>query len=326
MILQCDETKPICHNCTSRQLDCIYPPPEEQATPQRRSVSKELLNPSTASSRPSSTPSPLYPSSSTSSSAISHPHILPPIVDPERHSTYPQYAETLLPIGCPTHLSDLSLMHHFVTRTSSTLTGRKDIQLFWQRDAPVLAFLPEYSYLLSAILATAAAHRAVTHTSGTSTTGTSTNQSDSVTGASYHHKTLISFRDAMARLPTDPKEISTETSAALFATSTLIALYALAMTDSDTRGGDTELAVRAGGEYELLSQRIFAGSASSINTGSSGSSSISTSPSSFAPTNNNNIIPYSTRPIFTPPGYLAQPPRRRLCPIILHPQLARPRQ
>ncbi|KAJ0426876.1 hypothetical protein BJY00DRAFT_306869 [Aspergillus carlsbadensis] len=183
--VKCDEEKPACRKCNVHGVTCSFTPrPNTSSQPAQRPPTSSTSSPVGSSSPPESTPPGLTPSP----------------------------------------ISDLELLHHYTTSTCYTLSRVPAIQAVWRDQAPRIGFSPRFGFVLHAILAISALHKA--HTS--SDQGY---RATCMLQARTHHNSAIR---AVVPALTCPASTDTENSAALFLFSTLTCIFSCAISGQDT--------------------------------------------------------------------------------------------
>ncbi|KAK0234335.1 hypothetical protein IW262DRAFT_1452888 [Armillaria fumosa] len=116
--VKCDESLPLCNNCTRRGVECVW----DKTTPRPESVAREQ-NMVVAQSSSTESSLPIWTLGEDSTDVLT-----------------------------------LELMHHYSTSASYTLFPDPDASALWRTVIPQMAFDPRNQYLLQAILAFSALH------------------------------------------------------------------------------------------------------------------------------------------------------------------------
>ncbi|RPA98429.1 hypothetical protein L873DRAFT_1740733 [Choiromyces venosus 120613-1] len=193
--VKCDEIRPICTNCTRRELDCVYAAycPPASIKPRR--------NGSTSTSS-SSVPIPLAGLARQLDAILLG-------IPPRSPSSLPNI------LISSKDLDNLSLLHQFTIRTHKSFTNDGEyVKEIWRTKIPVIALQNDFA--MHALLATTALHSS--HTADTSSPAASRYQ---IIAARHYDRALSSLRTAILKR-------SSQNAEALFAASALIAIYAFA--------------------------------------------------------------------------------------------------
>ncbi|PUU82152.1 hypothetical protein B9Z19DRAFT_1075649 [Tuber borchii] len=215
--VKCDEIRPICSNCTRRELDCVY---AAYCPPGRPGISNPPLSPrlrtlplplplqesrTPASTKPRRSSTTNNPSAATLAALAKQFDAL--ILEARAKSPSPLPRISL----SKGDLDNLSLLHHFTIRTYNTLTNDGTREDIFRVMYPRIAFQNELT--MYSLLAVTALHRS--KTAGASLVASRYQ----IIAASYFDRALSSLRIAILD--------SSRNATALFAASTLIAIYGL---------------------------------------------------------------------------------------------------
>ncbi|KAI5780046.1 hypothetical protein EDC01DRAFT_284730 [Geopyxis carbonaria] len=216
--VKCDETHPVCRNCTSREVACYWvdPVPNSSSSPiPATSTTTASSSKSTPTSSSTAAPTPAPPGPNDDYAEFLRLFSLPPTPPP------PQPGESL-------DLQSLELLHHYSHSTHATIPGSAYAPEIWRTVVPRVALGSDYC--MHAVLAITALHVSATSSS------TAAAHAYGMLAARHYHRASVGLRGALLRLaPADARDEATGN--ALFLTSSLISVYALASTPASSPGG-----------------------------------------------------------------------------------------
>lgn len=226
---QCDQSQPRCGSCTKKSKTCVY---GVLGAPFTHSSSPFGVAPSVASSEnaqqqydgsrllsvpASSCSSPRSVQASSEPTYSQHYCALRAHERPPHHSASPSLSSTPIDRQSNVLWEDLGLLHHFTMSTAKTLSATQHMYEAWQVGIPKSAV--DRPFLMHAMLACAALHCVFLEPAA----------KDKYIASAIRHRDLCLplYRSHLSTVH-ELKDLSPESSTAIFACSTFIALYSLA--------------------------------------------------------------------------------------------------